>query len=431
MKKHNRLLLKGGTVVDPFRNRLRRVDVLVEDGTVSRVARAIAARGVETIDCRGKHIAPGFLDLHCHLREPGSEDAETIVSGTRAALAGGFTRVCAMPNTDPPVDTEAAVRYQLEKSWRAGNALVLPVGCCTRGRQGLELAEIGSMHAAGAVAVTDDGAWIADARVMRRVLEYCKAFDLPVLSHCELAGLDEGSANEGPVATRLGLATRPGAGEAAAACRDMLLAELTGSRLHICHVSSARTVELVRWARKRGAPVTAEACPHHFTLTDAALEGYDSNFKVNPPLRSEADRQAVLEGLADGTLDCIATDHAPHTRGSKEVEFDAAPAGMTGLETAFSLAYEQLVLSELVSLPRLVALLSIEPARVLGIEPARIEPGADAELVILDLKARWTYSADEVKSKSHNSPFLGRELCGRVTGGVLPGGRMWLEPDAA
>lgn len=426
--KIRRLLLRGGTVVDPVAGRNRRVDVLVENGRVTRVEAGISATGAEVVDCRGRHVAPGFIDLHCHLREPGAEDAETIATGTRAALAGGFTRVCAMPNTDPPVDSEAMVRFLIQRAESAGFAQVHPVGCCTRGRQGRELAEIGGMAGAGAVAFSDDGSWIADARVMRHCLEYCKTFDKPVITHCEMTGLDAGVANEGLVSTALGLAGKPAAGEAAAAARDILLAELTGGRVHIAHVSCAATVDLVRWGKARGANVTAEACPHHFTLTDAALAGYGTSFKVNPPLRTEADRQAVIDGLADGTIDAIATDHAPHPRGTKEVEFDNAPPGMIGLETAFSLGYETLVTSGRMRLPEFIARLTVAPAQIIGLPPPRVEVGGEAELVIIDLRAKWSYTADEVVSRSHNSPFIGRTLCGRVQGGILPGGRVWASP---
>ena len=428
MKKIRRLLLRGGTVVDPVAGRNRRVDVLIMNGRVLKVEKDLRVRGVREVDCRGKHIAPGFIDMHCHLREPGGEDAETIETGTRAALAGGFTRVCPMPNTDPPVDSEAMVRFQLRRAEAAGYARVHPVGCCTSGRAGQELAEIGAMHAAGAVAVSDDGDWIADALVMRRVLEYCKAFDLPVISHCEMAGLDHGVMNEGLVSTRLGLEGRPVAGEAAAAARDMLLAGTVGGRVHIAHVSGADTVDLVRWAKRHGVQVTAEACPHHFALTETEVSGYDTRFKVNPPLRTEADRRAVIRGLVDGTIDVIATDHAPHTKGDKEVEFDRAPAGMIGFETAFSIGYEQLVRAKKLGLPQYVAKLTTMPARILGLPAPRIEPGAEAELVLLDLRKKWVYGPDRIVSHSQNSGFLGRTLQGRILGGILPGGRMWLEP---
>ena len=430
MTRISRLLLRNGSVIHPGKGVVRRQDVLIENGHITRLGKNLRPRAVETYDCRGKYIAPGFIDMHCHLREPGNEDAETISSGTRAALAGGFTRVCPMPNTLPPVDTEAAVRFQTQKAKRAGFARVFPVGCATRGRQGKDLAEIGSMHSAGAVAFSDDGNWVEDAAVMRRVLEYCKAFDVPVISHCEMARLAEGVANEGLLSTRLGLRGKPWPGEAAAAARDVMLAEFLGARLHVAHVSCAATVDVIRWAKRRKVQVTAEACPHHFSLTDESLAGYDSRFKVNPPLRTETDRKAVLDGLADGTIDCIATDHAPHTKSDKEVEFDRAPAGMTGFETAFSLGYEHLVLAKRMRLPQYVARLTVMPARILGLDEPAIEKGLPSELVLLDVKQEWVFEEENVRSRSSNSPFIGRKMRGRVLGGVLPGGRMWLEPGA-
>jgi dihydroorotase len=412
----NRVLLQGGTVIDPQKVTMRRADVLVVGGRVEKVEPGItAAEGADVLDCRGKHIAPGFADMHCHLREPGREDEETIASGTAAALAGGFTRVCPMPNTEPAVDTEAQVRFEIRRAAEAGFARVHPVGCCTKGRQGKELAEIGTMVAAGAVAFSDDGSPIADAQVMRRVLEYCKAFDVPVISHCELKELVEGVANEGRVSTKLGLKSGPDVAESAQAARDVLLAEFTRARLHIAHVSARATVDVIRWAKARGVQVTAETCPHYFTLTENALADFDTNCKVNPPLRAEADRRAVIAGLADGTIDAIATDHAPHLKGEKEAEFDAAPPGIIGFETAFSLGYEQLVLGKALSLADYVARLTVAPRRILNLPPAAVAAGSEAELVVLDLKAEWKYTADQVLSLSSNSPFLGRTMRGRVS----------------
>jgi len=415
-----RVLLQGGTIVDPQARTVRRGDVLIAAGRIEKAERGIQeASGAEVIDCRGKHIAPGFADMHCHLREPGREDEETIASGTAAALAGGFTRVCPMPNTDPPIDTEAQVRFQIRRAQDADCARVHPIGCCTKGRQGRELAEIGAMVSAGAVAFSDDGSPIADAQVMRRVLEYCKAFDVPVVSHCEVEELVEGIVNEGRVSTKLGLKSAPDVAESAQAARDILLAEFTGARLHIAHVSARATVDLVRWAKERGVQVTAETCPHYFTLTEDALAGFDANYKVNPPLRTEADRQAVIAGLADGTIDAIATDHAPHLRGEKEAEFDAAPPGIIGFETAFSLGYEELVLSKALSLTDYILRLAVAPRRILNLPAALVAVGSEAELVVLDLKADWTYAPDRVLSMSRNSPFLGRAMHGRVFAALL------------
>lgn len=417
----SRVLLRGGTVVDPETLKESRADVFVVGGRIQTVEAGVIVMpaGTEVIDCRGKHIAPGFVDMHCHLREPGREDEETIASGTAAALAGGFTRVCPMPNTEPAIDTEAQVRLEIRRAAEAGFARVHPIGCCTKGRQGKELAEIGSMVEAGAKAFSDDGSPVADAQVMRRVLEYCKAFDVPVISHCEIKELVEGVANEGRVSTRLGLRSGPDVAESAQAARDVLLAEFTGARLHIAHVSARATVEIIRWAKSRGVQVTAETCPHYFTLTEEALSEFDTNFKVNPPLRTEADRQAVIAGLADGTIDVIATDHAPHLKGEKEAEFDAAPPGIIGFETAFSLGYEQLVLGKVLSLADYVARLTVVPRRILNLPPAALAAGSEAELVVLDLKAEWTYEADKVLSLSRNSPFLGRTMHGRVTAALL------------
>ncbi len=415
-----RVLLQGGIVIDPQKGSTRRADVLVVAGRVEKVEASIpAGDGTEVLDCRGKHIAPGFADIHCHLREPGREDEETIASGTASALAGGFTRVCPMPNTEPAIDTEAQVRFEIRRAAEAGFARVHPIGCCTKGRQGKELAEIGSMVEAGAVAFSDDGSPVSDPQVMRRVLEYCKAFDVPVISHCEVKELVDGIANEGRVSTKLGLKSGPDVAESAQAARDVLLAEFTRARVHIAHVSARSTVDVIRWAKDRGVQVTAETCPHYFTLTEEALAGFDANYKVNPPLRTEADRRAVIAGLADGTIDAIATDHAPHLKGEKDAEFDAAPPGIIGFETAFSLGYEHLVLGKVLSLADYIARLTVVPRRILNLPPAAVAANREAELVVLDLKAEWEYTADRVLSLSRNSPFLGRTLRGRVAAALL------------
>lgn len=415
-----RVVLQGGTVIDPQARTVRRADVLIAGGRIEKVEGSIQeVGGADVIDCKGMHVAPGFTDMHCHLREPGREDEETIASGTAAALAGGFTRVCPMPNTDPAIDTEAQVRFEIRRAEDANCARVHPVGCCTKGRQGKELAEIGAMVSAGAVAFSDDGSAIADAQVMRRALEYCKAFDVPVISHCEVKELVEGVANEGRMSTKLGLKSAPDVAESAQAARDILLAEFTGARLHIAHVSAKATVDLIHWAKERGVQVTAETCPHYFTLTEDALAGFDAVYKVNPPLRTEVDRQAVIAGLADGTIDAIATDHAPHLTGEKEAEFDAAPPGIIGFDTAFSLGYEQLVLGKALSLTDYISRLATAPRRILNLPAASVAAGHEAELVVLDLKAEWTYAPDRVLSLSRNSPFLGRTMRGRVAAALL------------
>ena len=413
------VLLAGGTVIDPAKGTVRRSDVLVENGRITAVGPSLKSPHAERIDCAGKHISPGFVDMHCHLREPGREDEETIASGAAAALAGGFTRICPMPNTEPPVDTEAQVRFQIRRGEEAGLARIHPIGCCTKARAGEEMAEIGTMAAAGAVGFSDDGSPVGDPMVMRRCLEYAQAFDRPVISHCETRELVEGLANEGRLSTRLGLKTSPDVAESAQAARDILLAEFTGGRLHIAHVSSRVTVDLIRWAKARGVQVTAETCPHYFTLTEEALAEFDTNCKVNPPLRTETDRRAIIKGLADGTIDAIATDHAPHLKGEKDAEWDAAPPGMIGFETAFSLGYEELVLGKALSLPDYIARLTTAPAGILGLDLPGIRPDAPAEIVILDLKAAWSYGADGIRSRSSNSPFIGRTLRGRVTAALL------------
>ncbi len=415
----SRFLFTGGKVIDPRAGKVRWADVLVEDGKVKAVGSRLKETRVQEIDCRNKFLAPGFIDLHCHLREPGEEIKETIASGCRAALASGFTQVCPMPNTIPPIDSEALIRFELAVAEAAGFARVIPVGCCTKGRQGRELAEFGVLRSAGARAVSDDGNWIDDAGLMRRVLEYAKTFDLVVMSHCEMTELVTGPADEGVIATRLGLPSAPAVAEAAAAARDILLAEFTNARLHICHVSSRTTVELIRWAKARGVPVTAETCPHYFTLTADCLTGFDTNYKVNPPLRTDADRKALIRALADGTIDAIATDHAPHTPDDKEKEFAAAASGIIGFETAFSLSYEMLVEKEKLSLPELIAKFTVMPATILGIDPPVIAPGAEANIVVLDTAAKWEFTPDKIFSRSYNTPFLGRKMRGRVVATLL------------
>lgn len=422
-------LFTGGRIIDPLAGRIQRADVLVIDGRVHSVGTRLTAAGAETIDCRNRFLAPGFVDLHCHLREPGREDEETFASGSRAALAGGFTHLCPMPNTQPPIDSESLVRFLLRRAEDSALCHIHPVGCCTRGRQGKELAEIGGMRAAGCVAISDDGDWIADALLMRQVLEYAKIFDLVVMSHCELPEFRHGIASEGLVATRFGLEPVPVAAETAAAARDILLAELTGSRLHICHVSCAATVDLIRWAKARRIPVTAETCPHYLTLTETALgadweQALDSNYRINPPLRSETDRRSIISGMADGTIDALSTDHAPHSREEKEVEFSAAPPGIIGLQTAFSLGYEALVLSQTLTLPDYISRLSSIPARIIGLPPPSITPEAPADFVILDLESSWVFTPAENLSLSANTPFFGRKLRGRVVATVL-GDRLW------
>jgi dihydroorotase len=426
-----RLLLRNARVLNPMKGTEAVTDILIENGIIQRLGRNIKAPDVEIWDLPDKYVAPGFLDLHCHLREPGREDEETIRSGTLAALAGGFTAVCCMPNTTPAIDSETTVRAIIQESDRVGQARVLPIGAATKGRAGGEVSEIGAMVAAGAVAVSDDGDPIASAEVMRRVLEYSKIFDIPVISHCEERSLSKGGImHEGAVSAQLGMPGIPACAEEAMVSRDILLADFTGARLHIAHVSTRGSVAIIRWAKSRGIPVTCETCPHYFTLTDERVTSFDTLFKVNPPLRTTRDVEAIREGLADGTIDVIATDHAPHLASEKEVEFEKAPFGMIGLETAFALGVTGLVNKKVLSLAELVAKLTISPAQVLTGGAARqesplpvsrggIRPNSVANLVVFDPKLKWQYQAEAILSGSHNSPFIGWDLTGKVLATIL------------
>jgi dihydroorotase len=420
------LLITGGRVVDPAQGIDAVADVLIEGGRVARIGDRLQAKKAERLSARGLVVCPGFIDLHVHLREPGREDKETIATGTRAAVAGGFTAVCAMPNTDPVNDQAGITRAILDRAAVAGSCRVYPIGAITKGSLGEELAEYGDLREAGCVAVSDDGRPVASARVMRRALEYALAFDLTVIDHCEEPSLSQGaSMNEGPVATWLGLRGAPTAGEAVMVERDVLLAELTGGRVHIAHLSAAASADAVRRGKARGVRVSAEATPHHLFLTDGLVRerAYDTSTKMNPPLRSETDRRAVLEALLDGTIDCIATDHAPHTEDDKKVEFDQAAFGIVGLETAVPLCLDRLVRPGLLSLPRLVSLLSARPARLLDLPGGSLAPGAPGDVTLLDLERRHVVDPDRFETKGRNTPFAGLELVGRAAATVV-GGRI-------
>jgi dihydroorotase len=411
-----RLLLRGGRVVDPSRGVDETLDLLLEGGRVARAGAKLSAKGARVIDASSLVVAPGFIDVHVHLREPGREDKETIASGTRAAAAGGFTAVCAMPNTNPINDSAGITRSILEKAAREGSGVrVHPIGAITKGSRGEELAEYAELKEAGCVAVSDDGRPVASARMMRRALEYARGVGLPVIDHCEDVTLSEKACmNEGPVSTLLGLRGAPAASEAMVVERDVLLAELTGGRVHIAHVSSAASVDSIRRGKARGVRVSAEATPHHLLLTDQLVKDseYDTSTKMNPPLRSEADRVALLEGLQDGTLDCIATDHAPHTVDDKRVPYEEAAFGILGLETAVALALDRLVAPGHIDLQRLVALLSTNPARAFGLPGGTLEPGAPADVTLLDLRRRRSVDPERFQSKSRNTPFAGWTLQG-------------------
>jgi dihydroorotase len=428
----SRLLLKGGRVVDPAQGVDATLDVMISDDSIEEVGPRVAPRGAQVIDVKGLVVCPGFIDIHAHLREPGREDKETIATGTRAAAAGGFAAVCAMPNTDPVNDTAGITRAILEKARTEGAVRVYPIGAITRGQKGEELAEYGDLKEAGCVAVSDDGRPVASARVMRRALEYAKAFDLVVIDHCEEPTLSEKTCmNEGPVSTALGLRGVPTAGEAIVVERDAILAELTGGRLHVAHLSAAASVDAVRRAKARGVRITAEATPHHLFLTDDAVRetGYDTNTKMNPPLRSEKDRETVVTGLLDGTIDCIATDHAPHTVDDKKVEFDQAANGVVGLETAVALCLDRLVSEGLVPLPHLVALLSANPARVLGLPGGTLAPGSPADVTVLDLAKKRQVDPARFESRSRNTPFAGWILKGWPAMTIVGGRVAWRSPD--
>jgi dihydroorotase len=419
------LLIKNGRVIDPASGTDAQRDVWLDGERITRVAPP-GANGessrtpqLETVDAAGLVVAPGFIDLHCHLREPGFESSETIESGTRAAARGGFTAVCPMPNTRPVNDTASVTRGILERAAAAASTRVWPIGAASAGSRGEALAEIAAMQKAGIVAVSDDGRPIATAKLLRQVMDYCCALDLPVIDHCEDASLFAGSVmREGRQSVRLGLRGMPAATESIAVSRDVQIAELSGCRLHIAHLSARASLDLVRAAKQRGLRVSCEVTPHHFTLADEDVL-YNTHFKMNPPLGSAEDRAMLLEGLADGTVDAIATDHAPHEPASKEVEFDRAPFGVTGFETALALALE-LVHAGRLSLVRLVELFTTGPARVLGID-RRIAEGQPADLTLFSTEHSWAFQAAESASKSRNTPFDGRKFRGAPMATVVAG----------
>lgn len=426
------LLLAGGRVVDPARRVDARLDVRLEAGRVAEVGPDLApGADAEVVDCAGRTIVPGLVDIHVHLREPGREDEETVVSGTRAAAAGGFTAICAMPNTDPVADSRAVIESLLALAARAGFARVHPIGAATRGSRGAEMTEIGDLVEAGAVAVSDDGRPVSDAGLLRRILEYLRIFDVPFVQHCEDLSLSsEGVMHEGTVSTRLGLRGIPAAAEEVVLARDLILAELTGARYHAAHVSTARGAELVGRARARGARVTAEVTPHHLLLTHEAVGGYDTRAKVNPPLRTEGDAEGLVRALADGTVEAIATDHAPHHADEKDRPFAEAPFGIVGLETAFGLLHTELVLRGRLSLSQLVDRMSAGPARIFRLPGGSLAPGGVADVTVLDLDEEWTVDPESFLSLSRNTPFAGRRLTGRPWLTIVDGHVVWARSGA-
>jgi dihydroorotase len=421
-----KIVIRNGRVIDPATGHDAVADVLVEDGVIVAVEKGIQAGDAHEVDAKGLVVAPGLLDMHVHLREPGFEYKEDIASGSKAAARGGFTSMACMPNTNPVIDNEGLVEQVIHRAKAAGLCRVHPIAAITHGQEGTQLTEMLVLRAAGAVGFSDDGVPVESARVMRRALEYSRMTGCPIISHSEEKTLSAGGhMHEGEMSTRLGIPGIPSASEDVAVARDARLAEITGGRLHICHVSSARSVEVIRDAKARGVQITAEATPHHFTLTDAVVAGYDANTKMNPPLRAESDRQALIAGLADGTLDAIATDHAPHAAREKLQEFDRAPFGILGLQTALPLALEILVGGHHLDLPTVIERLTVAPARILGLESGTLRPGAAADIVVFDPDARWTFRETDIESKSRNTPFVGRELTGRVLLTLLEGRATW------
>jgi len=457
----NSLLLTGGRVIDPANQLDVGADVLILDGKISAIGPNLAAgapAGIERLDVTGRIVCPGLIDLHVHLREPGQTAKETILTGTRAAAQGGFTSIVCMPNTSPAIDNAGTVALIHERAREDGLVNVFVTGAITKGIAGEELAPIGSLYQAGVVAITDDGHCVQNNELMRRACEYARMFKLPVMDHCQDYSLvTVGVMHEGYWSTALGLRGWPSAGEEMIVARNILMAELTGTRVHCQHLSTAGSVELLRAAKKRGVPVSGEACPHHFTLTDAAVAGseqfwkadgkgvhgfasparefpvwpaYDTFFKMNPPLGAARDREAILEGLADGTIEILCSDHAPHCNYEKEVEFDYAPFGITGLETELALSLMQLVHSGRLPLSALIAKFTVNPARLLNLAKGKLSVGADADVTVFDPDREWVFERAQTASKSQNSPFYGWPLKGRATATIVAGKVVWSEQFA-
>jgi dihydroorotase len=448
MEREMRLLITGGRVIDPASGTDDVRDVLVEDGQILRVDRLVQGSRFRVhgrkdkkpggddpvmtevdrvIDATGRVVVPGLIDMHVHLREPGREDEETIASGTAAAARGGFTSICCMPNTEPVNDTASVTEYILEQAQKVGRVHVFPIGCISKEQLGTELAEIGDLVAAGCVGLSDDGKPVMNAELMRRAMEYASMFDTPLLPHCEDLFLSAGGVmHEGRVSTELGLKGIPSIAEAVMIGRDILLSEYTKARLHICHVSTVESIRLIREAKGRGAPISGEAAPHHLLLTDEAVRGFDTNAKMNPPLRSAEDVAALREAVIDGTIDVIATDHAPHARAEKEMEFDYAPFGIIGLETALGLILTEFYHTRLLTLPLIVERMAVSPARILKLKhKGTLAPGADADITIIDPDREWVVEEQALESKSKNSPFIGWKLKGRAVMTIVGGQVVW------
>ena len=422
------LLIRNGTIIDPSQSLDAKRDLLIRDGRVAAIQEKVTAEDVEILDAKELIVAPGFIDLHVHLREPGFEYKETIESGARAAVAGGFSSICCMPNTNPVNDNSSVTSFSRETAHKAGLANVFPIGAITVGSKGEQLAEIGEMKSAGIVAISDDGKPLTDSGLMRRAMEYASDFDLPVVDHCEdCCGASGWAMHEGEYSALMGLKGLPGAAEDMHVARDIMLAELTGARIHIAHISTARSVDLVRQAKQHGLAVTCEVAPHHFTLSDKDVyeSGYNTNFKMAPPLRAQSDVAAIIEGLRDGTIDAIATDHAPHHANEKMLEFDRAPNGIVGLETAVAITLDRLVGRSVISLSRMIDLLSSNPARIFKLDRGTLKVGAVADITMFDPNREIKVDASQFQSKSRNTPYDGWELKGAAVATIIGGNIAW------
>ena len=417
-----KLLIKKGHIVDAKTGLNGVNDLLVTDGYITEIAGNIDEDGCEIIDAKGKYVLPGLVDAHCHLRDPGFEYKEDIESGTRSAAMGGFTSIACMPNTNPVADSESVIKYILNKAKQEGYVNVYPIGAISKGLKGEELAEIGELKFAGAVAISDDGKPVINSSLMKKALQYASMFDMTVISHCvDLDLAEDGVINEGYTSTIMGLKGIPAAAEETMVSRELILSEYTGVPIHIAHVSTALSVEMIRNAKKRGVKVTCETCPHYFSLTEEACEGYNTYAKVNPPLRTAADVQAIIEGIADDTIDIIATDHAPHHADEKNIEFSLAANGLVGFETALSLAVTHLVKPAIISISKLVEKMSLNPSKILSINKGTLEIGSTADITIIDINEKITVDPGKFQSKSKNSPFGGMELTGSVWGTIVGG----------
>jgi dihydroorotase len=416
------ILIKGGRVIDPKTQFDQVTDILIHGNRIEKIGKGLTKEGAKKLNAKDKIVCPGFIDLHCHLRDPGRPDIETIESGSQAAIAGGFTTVCCMPNTIPAIDNEGLVNYVYKEAARVNLCRIYPIAAITKERQGKELTEFGELIKAGAKGFSDDGDVVSDCKVFRHALEYSKIFGVPLFEHPIDKDLSEnGLMNEGVVSTRLGLSGSPAVAEEVIIARDLLVAQFTGARLHACHISTKGSVELIRRARENGISVTCETCPHYFFFNEESLSGFDTNFKVNPPLRTEQDRLAVIEGLRDGTIDCIATDHAPHCQAEKELEFTRAPFGMIGFETALPMIIMELINNQQFSWSHVLEKLTINPARIISEKLGVITKNAVADVTIIDPKKKWRLTVNAIRSKSKNTPLLNKEITGQAIATIVDG----------